>query len=106
MIAVWLALLALGGLAMWTAVPLAWLWIGSQVDSRILTVIGAILTMFGWALLLAAVNRRYQRARARRGLDDTGSFPLEVTLVLSAFAAAAALVAFYLLMESALGPNW
>ena len=96
----WLALLALGGLAMWTAVPLAWLWIGSQASSGVLTVLGAVLTMVAWARLLGAVNRRYQAARVRRGFDDTGSFPLEVTLVLSAGAAGLALLAGFILQGS------
>ena len=100
----WLALLVLGALGMWTAVPLAWLWIGSQVESRLLTVAGAIVTMIAWARLLAALNRRYQRARVRRGYDDTGSFPLEVSLVCSAFAAAAALFEVWFLWDP--GPNW
>ncbi len=96
----WLALLALGGLAMWTAVPLAWLWIGSQFDSGVLTVAGAIATMVGWARMLGAINGRYQDARVRRGFDDTGNFPLEVTLVLSVCAAGLALVAGWILSGS------
>ena len=96
----WLALLALGGLAMWTAVPLAWLWIGSQVDSPVLMLLGAVLTMVVTGWLLGAVNRRYQAARVRRGYDDTGNFPLEVTLVLSAGAAGLALLAGWILLGS------
>ena len=100
MIAVWLALLALGGLAMWTAVPVAWLWIGSQFGGPVLVVVGAVLTMVAVARLLGAINGRYQAARVRRGLEDTGNFPLEVTLVLSAGAAALALLAGWVLHGS------
>ena len=96
----WLALLALGGLAMWTAVPLAWLWIGSQVDSGVLAVAGAIVTMVAWAWLLGRINGRYQAARVRRGFEDTGNFPLEVTLVLSVCAAGLALAAGWILSGS------
>ena len=96
----WLALLALAGLAMWTAVPLAWLWIGSQFDSPPVAVGGAILTMVAWGVLLGALNRRYQGARVRRGYDDTGNFPLEVTLVLSVGAAAVALLVGWVLSGS------
>ncbi len=96
----WLALLALAGVAMWTAVPLAWLWIGSQADSGVLAVGGAIATMVAWARLLSAINHRYQGARVRRGFDDTGTFPLEVTLVLSAGAAGVALLAGWILSGS------
>ena len=96
----WLALLALGGLAMWTAVPLAWLWIGSRAGGPVLMLIGAVLTMVATARGLGAVNRRYQAARVRRGLDDTGNFPLEVTLVCSAAVAGAALLAGWILFGS------
>jgi hypothetical protein len=96
----WLALLALGGLAMWTAIPLAWLWIASRFGGPLLLLPGAILTMVAWGFLLGAINRRYQAARVRRGFDDTGNFPLEVTLVLSAGAAAAALLTGWILSGS------
>jgi hypothetical protein len=87
----WLALLALGGVALWAGVPLLWLYLASQVDSAALGVLGATLTIAALCWLLGAVNRRHQGARVRRGLDDTGTFPLEVTLVCSACAAAAGL---------------
>ena len=96
----WLALLALGGLAMWTAIPLAWLWIASHAGGPLLLVPGTILTMVAAARLLSAVNGRYQGARVRRGYDDTGNFPLEVTLVLSAGAAGVALLAGWILSGS------
>ena len=96
----WLALLALGGLAMWTAVPLAWLWIASQVGGPLLLIGGTVITMVAVARLLGAVNGRYQAARVRRGFDDTGNFPLEVTLVLSAGAAGLALLAGWILSGS------
>jgi hypothetical protein len=100
MIALWLALLALGGLAMWTAIPLAWLWIASQAGGPLLLIAGTVTTMVAWGVVLGAVNRRYQDARVRRGLDDTGNFPLEVTLVCSAAAAGAALLAGWILHGS------
>lgn len=99
----WLALLVVIATSMWTAVPVAWLYVGSRMDEGALTKLvvlaGAVASMIGCARLLAAVNRRYQRARVRRGFDDTGTFPLEVTLVCSAFAAAAAYVAFWVGFE-------
>ncbi len=96
----WLALLVLGGLAMWTAVPLAWLWIGSQIGMPVLMLLGAVLTMVALFRVLGAINGRYQDARVARGYDDTGNFPLEVTLVLSAGAAGLALLAGWVLLGS------
>ena len=103
--AAWLALLALGGLALFVGMPLGWLWIASQVqgatESVGLAVVaglaGATASIGGLSLALGAVVRRYQRARVARGLDDTGNFPLEVVLVCSAVAAALALLVRLLL---------
>lgn len=91
----WLALLALGGLALWAGVPLLWLYLASQIDSAALGVLGAAATIAALFPLLGVVNRRYQDARVRRGFDDTGTFPLEVTLVLSACAAGIGLVVLF-----------
>ena len=91
----WLALLALGGLALAAGVPLLWLYLASQIDSAALGVLGAGVTIVAMVPLLSAINRGYQAARVRRGFDDTGNFPLEVTLVCSAFAALVALAVVF-----------
>ena len=86
-----LALLALGGLTLALGVPLLWLYLASLLDSAALGVLGAAVTIVAMMPLLSAVNRGYQGARVRRGLDHTGNFPLEVTLVCSLGAAVVAL---------------
>lgn len=96
-----LAALALAGLATWTAVPYAWLRIGSALQDGGLSVpltglvmlAGAAASIVAMVRVLAVINRGYQAARVRRGLDDTGNFPLEVTLVCAAFTAGLALLA-------------
>jgi hypothetical protein len=97
----WLALLVVVAISMWTLVPVVWLYIGAQIGegagAKIVMLAGAVASIVGCARLLSAVNRRYQRARVRRGFDDTGTFPLEVTLVCSAFAAGAALLVGWVL---------
>ena len=98
-----LALLVLTALAMWGGVPLLWLYLGSLVQSAtdsapaaaVVMVAGAVLTIVGLVVAMGAITRGYQRARVARGLEDTGNFPLEVTLVCTAFAAGAALLAGY-----------
>jgi hypothetical protein len=100
----WLALLVLGALAMWVAVPVAWLYIGSKVQEVTDNVgaglgaalVGSIASIAAMALLLGAITRRYQAARVRRGLEDTGGFPLEVTLVCTAGTAAIAFAVWFL----------
>jgi hypothetical protein len=92
----WLALLVLAALAMWLAVPVAWLYVGSRVQEATdnlgaglgAALAGSIASIVAMALLLGAITRRYQAARVRRGLEDTGGFPLEVTLVCTATTAA------------------
>lgn len=92
----WLALLVLAALAMWVAVPVAWLYIGSLIQEATGNVgaglgaalVGSIASIVAMSMLLGAITRRYQGARVRRGLDDTGGFPLEVTLVCTATTAA------------------
>jgi hypothetical protein len=83
----WLGLLGLGGLGLTAGIPLLWLYLASLVDSAALGVVGATLTIVALTRALGSVNRRHQAARVAKGLEDTGNFPLEVTLVLSAFAA-------------------
>jgi hypothetical protein len=100
----WLALLVLGASAMWIAIPVAFLYVGSKIEeaggSRSLAglamLVGATASIVGAFLLLGAINRAYQRARVRRGFDDTGTFPLEVTLVCT-LVGFAALAAFFFL---------
>ncbi|HVS29138.1 MAG TPA: hypothetical protein VHE14_06275 [Solirubrobacteraceae bacterium] len=87
-----LLIMFLGSLVLWIGVPLAWLWIGSQIEgatrslgaaigAMIFGVIGSIAAM---VVLLARLSNVYRRSRVARGLDDTGNFALETVLVLSA----------------------
>jgi ABC-type uncharacterized transport system permease subunit len=83
---------------LWIGVPLAWLWIGSKVQTAtdsvgaaiavmlpgtVLT-IGALVPVLGW------MNERYERLREARGLESFGQAPLEAVLVFSAALAALA----------------
>lgn len=94
-----LALMFAGSLGLWVGVPLAWLWIGGRVQGAThslgLAVLVALAGVAGTIVmavpLLGALNRRYEQARAARGLDDLGNAPLEGVMVVSA---ALALIAF------------
>lgn len=80
---------------MWIGIPVLWLYLGSLVQSATENVGAAIGAMiFGVTVtialtipLLGWLNQAYQRARVSRGLEDTGSFPLEVCLTISAIVA-------------------
>jgi len=93
------AIMFLGSLALWVAIPAGWLWIGSRVQGETGSVGYAILVMmFGMVVTIAALvpclswlNRRHVEVRAARGRDVSGATALEQVLVGSA---ALALVVF------------
>jgi len=63
-----------GCLALWTANPVAWLWVASQIDEGgppsmtaiIVVVLGTILTAVALAMLLARLHRRYREIHGVR----------------------------------------
>ncbi len=77
---------------LWIGVPVGWLWIGSQVQGATDNVGAAIgvmipgftISVIALMAILGTINQGYQRARVKRGREDTGSFPLETTLVCTA----------------------
>lgn len=96
---------------MWIGIPLLWLYVGSLVQTATENVGAAIGAMiFGVTVtialtipLLGWLNEAYQRARVARGLEHTGSFPLEVCLTLSAIAAFAFIVVWFAFLGGAQG---
>src|SRR4051794_13885581 len=78
--AVMLAAMFAIALGLWIGVPLAWLWIGSKVQTATESVgaaiavmlpgtvltIGALVPVLGW------LNERYERLREARGLESFG----------------------------------
>lgn len=84
-------LMVLGCLALWVGIPLAWLWIGSQVQGSaslgtalMVTMLGIVITMACLLLGLAWLNRRHVELQERRNRPIVGSSALEVILVSSA----------------------
>lgn len=96
-------------LALWIGTPVLWLWLGSLIQGATGNVGAAIGAMiFGVALtiimmvpVLSFLTRAYQRARAARGLEDTGAFPLEVAMTCSAVLAIAFIVVWFTVLEGA-----
>jgi hypothetical protein len=87
-----IAMMLVGGLVLWVGIPLAWLWIGSQIQGATDSLGAAVAAMlFGVILSIALVvpvlgwlSRKYGEIRVARGLDDTGGFVLEVVMVTTA----------------------
>lgn len=67
--------MALAAMTLWIGIPLGWLWIGSQlVDSSqpsmgpyMVVAVGIIASVVIDALLIARLNREYQRVTGSRG---------------------------------------
>ena len=87
-----IAMMLVGGLVLWVGIPLAWLWIGSQIQAATDSLGAAVAAMmFGVILSIALMvpvlgwlSRKYGEIRVARGLDDTGGFVLEVVIVTTA----------------------
>jgi hypothetical protein len=81
-----------GALVLWIGIPLAWLWIASQIQVATDSLGAAVgAAMLGVVLSIAAVvpalgwlSGKYRELREARGLEDTGNFMLEVVMVTSA----------------------
>jgi|tagenome__1003787_1003787.scaffolds.fasta_scaffold20932477_2 hypothetical protein len=103
------AILLAGSLVLWVGIPLAWLWIGSQIQDATdslgtavaAMLVGVVVSIVLWLPVLSWLSERYRRERAARGLEDTGHFALEVTLVLSAGIALVGFVGWFLLFSGA-----
>jgi heme/copper-type cytochrome/quinol oxidase subunit 2 len=82
----------MGSLALWVGVPLAWLWIGSQIQGEtgslgvalLAMMAGMIVTIATLVTLLGWLNRKHVELRELRGRDVHGSTALEQVLVGSA----------------------
>ena len=81
-----------GGVLLWIGVPLAWLYIGSQVQSSTDSLGTALaVMMFGVIVSIAVIvaalgwlSRKHAELRAARGLEDQGQTALEATMTVSA----------------------
>ena len=103
------AIMLAGSLVLWVGIPLAWLWIGSQIQDATgslgaavaAMLVGVVVSIVLWLPVLGWLSDRYRRERRARGLDDTGHFALEVTIVLSAGIALVGFVGWFLLFSGA-----
>jgi hypothetical protein len=100
-----LGMMFLGGVVLWVGVPLAWLWVGSQLEGAgsslstalvvmalgVLASIAAVVPVLGW------LNVKYGELREARGLEPLGSVALEGVLVVSACFAVVAFAIWFLL---------
>jgi hypothetical protein len=80
-----------GCLLLWVGVPLAWLWVGSQVQGSaslgtalMVTMTGTVATVIAVVAILSTLNRRHLALQERRRGRLPPHSTLEVMLVASA----------------------
>jgi hypothetical protein len=81
----------IGSLVLWVGTPLAWLWIGSQIQAAAslgaalgVMAIGVVVTIIVLVTILVRLSDLYRAMSRARGHDDPGHFVLEGVLVVSA----------------------
>jgi hypothetical protein len=87
-----LLIMFIGSFGLWVGTPLAWLWIGGQVEGATDSLgtalgtmaIGVVATVTVLAGVLAKLSDTYRANRQSRGLEDPGHVVLEGVLVVSA----------------------
>lgn len=102
-------IMVVGSFGLWVGTPLAWLWIGSQIQGSTdsvgaalgATFPGAVVTIVVLASLLAKLSDVYRANRRARGLEDPGNLVLEGVLVISAGITLAAFVVWFLFFAGA-----
>jgi ABC-type uncharacterized transport system permease subunit len=96
-----------GALALWVGVPLAWLYVGSQVQGETDSIGASLAVMFaGAGLSIAAIvslllrlNRRHAEMREARGLESYGQVPLEAAMGISAGVAVVGFAVWFFLFS-------
>ena len=117
-------LLAVGSLALWTAIPAGWLWVVRELDPAsaryLVAITGCVATMAGTAVLLYRLEAVYEAMRGTRheggppswlrAVNDDGAAArrmslLDVMLVASAVVALIALVVWWALLADNPSPS-
>jgi hypothetical protein len=104
-----MAIMAGGSLVLWVGVPLAWLWVASQVQAAAgslalalaIALVGVLGSIAAGVAVLGWLSERHRAARIARGRDDLGHFPLEVVMVCSAIAAVVLFTLWFFVLSGA-----
>src|SRR5919106_4098485 len=103
-----LVLMMLGaGLVLWIVVPIAWLYIGSQVQSSsgsvgaalAVMMVGVVVSILAIVPMLGWLNRKHVELREARGLETHGATALEAVMTVSVVIAVVAFTIWFFLIE-------
>jgi hypothetical protein len=100
-----LLIMLLGGLVLWVGIPLAWLWIGSQIQAATgslgaavgAMMVGVVASIVLLIPVLGWLSNKHRSLLVARGQPDNGHLALEVVLVASATIAVVLFAAWFLL---------
>jgi hypothetical protein len=98
-----LVIMFVGSLVLWVGVPVAWLWIGSQVEGATqslgaalgVAILGVAVSIVLIVPALGWLNRLHEELRVARGFESHGQTALEAVLVVSAAVALTAFVVWF-----------
>jgi hypothetical protein len=98
-----IAIMFLGSLVLWVGVPLAWLWVGSQVEGATqslgaalaVAILGVAASIIVLVPALGWLNRLHEELRVARGFESHGQTALEAVLVVSAAVALTVFVVWF-----------
>jgi heme/copper-type cytochrome/quinol oxidase subunit 2 len=101
-----------GGLVLWVGVPVAWLYIGSQIQAKTNSLGAALAVMFVGVLVsivaivaaLGWLNAKHADLREARGLESHGNTALEAVMTISAVIAVLGFGVWFFLIEGP-GPS-
>ncbi len=104
-----IAIMVIGSIVLWAGTPLAWLWIGAQIQGATqslgvaLAVAfgGVVVTIFALASLLTGLSDLYRSNCVARGHLDPGHAMLEGVLVVSAGISLVAFTIWFFLFAGA-----
>ena len=108
-----LLLMMLGaGVVLWIGVPVAWLYIGSQVQGAtdsigtaiVVMLVGVVASIVAVVPILGWLNRKHLELRAARGLDTHGQTALEAVMTVSVLIAVIVFVIWFFVLAGP-GPS-
>jgi hypothetical protein len=102
-------ILLTGSIVLWVGIPLAWLWIASQITGATgslgagigVALFGMPISVILMARVLTWLSDKYRALRVARGREDLGPLVLETVMVVSAVVATVAFATWFFLFSGA-----
>jgi hypothetical protein len=107
-----IAIMLGGGLVLWVAVPVGWLYVGGHVEGKTNSIgaamgvmlVGVVASILAIVPMLGWLNRKHVELREARGLESHGATVLEAVMTVSAVIAVVAFAIWFFVIEGP-GPS-